>query len=170
MACLNTLRFFYSPGFVLTLCLKVSTYFGYFNNWQKKYYNIPIAWLLKGNLRSKNKLSSNERGWKMQKNEPSLTSMRQNGSRDIPSQSQEFEQIGRRHFVGFQPRFHVNMTAQTQSGKTMKKWKCNISAVFCSICLKFCRLLELSKEISLDIKFRCYGNQIQNSCLLLKKQ
>ena len=32
---------------------------------------------LKGNLRSKKKLSSNERAWKMQNNEPSLTSMRQ---------------------------------------------------------------------------------------------
>ena len=28
-----------------------------------------------------------------------------NGSRDIPSQSQEFEQDGRRHFVGFQSLF-----------------------------------------------------------------
>ena len=50
-----------------------------------------------------------------------------NGSRDIPSQSQEFEQDGRRHFVGFQPHFHINMTSQTQSGKTMKKW--NISGI-----------------------------------------
>ena len=29
-----------------------------------------------------------------------------NSSRDIPFQSQEFEQDGRRHLVGFQPRFH----------------------------------------------------------------
>ena len=43
-----------------------------------------------------------------------------NGSRDIQSQSQEFEENGRRHFVGFQPHFHVNMTSQTQSGKVMK--------------------------------------------------
>ena len=33
--------------------------------------------LIKGKLRSKNKLSSNERAWKTPKNEPSLTSMRQ---------------------------------------------------------------------------------------------
>ena len=38
------------------------------------------------------------------------------------------------------------------------------------ICLKLCRLLELSKGILLDFKFRCYGNQNQNNCLLLKKQ
>ena len=34
------------------------------------------------------------------------------GSRDIPFQSQEFEQDGRRHFVGFQPHFLLNMTSQ----------------------------------------------------------
>ena len=44
-----------------------------------------------------------------------------NGSRDTPSQSHEFEQDGRRHFVGFQPHFRVHMTSQTQSGKIMKK-------------------------------------------------
>ena len=38
------------------------------------------------------------------------------------------------------------------------------------ICLKLCRLLELSKENSLDFKFHCYGKQNQNDCLLLKKQ
>ena len=34
-------------------------------------------YLLKGQVRSKNKLRSNERAWKMQNNEPSLTSMHQ---------------------------------------------------------------------------------------------
>ena len=43
-----------------------------------------------------------------------------NGSRDIPSQNQEFEQDGRHHFVGFQPHFHVNMTSQTQSSEIIK--------------------------------------------------
>ena len=56
----------------------------------------------------------------MQKNEPSLTSA-PNGSRDIPSQSQEFEQDGCHHSVGFQPHFDVNMTSQMQSGETVKK-------------------------------------------------
>ena len=37
-----------------------------------------------------------------------------NGSQDIQFQSQEFEQDGHRHFVGFQPHFHLNMTSQTQ--------------------------------------------------------
>ena len=44
-----------------------------------------------------------------------------NGSRDIPFQSQEFGQDGHRHFVGFQPHFHLNMMPQTQCCKTMKK-------------------------------------------------
>ena len=33
-----------------------------------------------------------------------------NGSRDIPFQIQEFGQYRHRHFVGFQPHFHLNMT------------------------------------------------------------
>ena len=43
------------------------------------------------------------------------------GSQDIPFQSQEFRQDGHRHFVGFQPHFHLNMTSQTQCSKIMKK-------------------------------------------------
>ena len=48
------------------------------------------GWLLKGNLRSKKRLAQ----MKDDLNAP-------NGSRDIPFQSQEFEQYGRRHFVDF---------------------------------------------------------------------
>ena len=92
-----------------------------------------------------------------------------NGSRDIPFQSYEFGQDGHCHFVGFQPYFHLNMTSQMQCCNTMKKWKCNISGVFCLICLKLCRLLELGKGILLHFKFHCYGNQNQN-CLLLKNK
>ena len=44
-----------------------------------------------------------------------------NGSRDIPFQSQEFGQDGRRHFVGFQPYFHLNMTSHMQCCKTKIK-------------------------------------------------
>ena len=35
----------------------------------------------------------------------------------------------------------------------MKPWKCNISGFFCSIYLKFCRLLKLSKKIHLISNF-----------------
>ena len=93
-----------------------------------------------------------------------------NGSQDIPFQSQEFGQDGHRHFVGFHPHFQLNMTSQTQYCKTKENWKCNISGVFCLICLKRCRLLDLGKGISLHFQFCCYGNQNQNYCLLLEKQ
>ena len=93
-----------------------------------------------------------------------------NGSRHFPFQSQKFGQDGHRHFIGFQPHFHLNMTSQTQCCKTMKKWKCSISGVFCLICLKLCRLLELGKGISLHFKFRCHSTQNQNYCPLLKNK
>ena len=45
-----------------------------------------------------------------------------NGSRDIPFQSQKVEQNGRRHFLGFQPHFHLNVTLQSmlQDNEKMK--------------------------------------------------
>ena len=43
-----------------------------------------------------------------------------------------------------------------------KKLNCNVLEVFCLICLKLCRLIELSKEFSLDFKFRYYVNTNQN--------
>ena len=43
-----------------------------------------------------------------------------NGSRDILFQSQEFRQDGHRHFVGFQPHFHLNDLTDAIL-KTMKK-------------------------------------------------
>ena len=127
---------------------------------------IYVGCTVKGKLRSK-KLSSYEREWKLKKNDLNAP----NDSRDIfPLESQEFGQDGHRHFVDFQPHFHLNMTSQTQCCKTMKKWKCDISGVFCLICLRLCRLLELGREHSLDFKFCCNGNQNQNYCLLLKTQ
>ena len=89
-----------------------------------------------------------------------------NDSRDIPSQSEE--QDGRCHFVDFQPHFRV-IGRHRRNQQIMKKRKCNILRVFCSIGLQFCRLLELSKGILLDFKFSCCGNQNQNNCLLLRK-
>ena len=54
------------------------------------------------------------------------------GSQDIPFQSQEFEH-GRRNIVRFQPHFHLTMTSQTQSCKTIK----NISRVLFDLFLNF---------------------------------
>ena len=69
---------------------------------------------VKGQFHSKNKLNSNERARKMQKNEPSLTSIRQMVLEISHSKVREFEQDGSRHFEGFQPHSHTNMTSQTQ--------------------------------------------------------
>ena len=126
--------------------------------------------VFKGNLRPK-KVKLKWKSVKNAKKERAITDLNvPSGSRDIPFQSQEFWQDGHCHFVGFQPHFRLHMTSQTQYCKTMTKWKCNISEVFCLICLKFCRLLELGKGILLHFKCCCYGNQNQNYCLLLKKQ
>ena len=46
-----------------------------------------------------------------------------NGSPGIPFQSQGFEQDGSCHFIRFRPYFHLNMTSQIQSCKTMEKLK-----------------------------------------------
>ena len=53
------------------------------------------------NLWSKKKFSSNERARKMTKKRAITDLNAPNGSRDIPFQSQEFEQDGSRHFVDF---------------------------------------------------------------------
>ena len=87
----------------------------------------------------------------MQNNEPSLTSMRQMVLRFLASFSLEND-----------------VTDAILQNK--EKMKVQYLRDLWFICLKFCRLLELSKRISLDLKFRCYGNQNQNDCLLLKKQ
>ena len=41
------------------------------------------------------------------------------------NQSQDLEQDGRRHFVGFQPHFHLHMTSQAKSCKIMKNESAN---------------------------------------------
>ena len=53
------------------------------------------------------------------KNKPSHLNVL-NGSRDIPFQSQEFEQDGCHHFADFQPPFHLNMTSQIARHDKMK--------------------------------------------------
>ena len=63
---------------------------------------------------------------KIQKNEPSLTSVRQVVLEISHFKVRNLSEMGGRHFVGFQSHFHLNMMSQTQSCKTMKKWKSNI--------------------------------------------
>ena len=88
-----------------------------------------------------------------------------NGSGDIPFPSQEPEQDGRRHFVVLQPLFYVSMTSQTQSCKKMKKVEVQYLRSLLFNLFEIFRLLEVIKGISLDFKFRCYGNLNQNNCL-----
>ena len=73
-------------------------------------------------------------------------------------------------FCRFSTSFSLKYDVTDAMLQDKKKLKCSISGLCCLICLKLCILLELRKRISLDFKFRCYGNQNQNDCLLLKKQ
>ena len=67
---------------------------------------------------------------KIEKKKRTITDLNApNDSRDIPFHSQEFGQDGYRHFVGFQPHFHLNMTSHMQCCNTMKNWKCYVSGV-----------------------------------------
>ena len=62
----------------------------------------------KGNIQSKNMLSSNQsvKNEKKKKTRAITNFNVPNGSRDIPFQNQEFGQDGHCHFVGFQHNFH----------------------------------------------------------------
>ena len=107
---------------------------------------------------SRKKFSSNERAWKIQKIEPSPTSM----SRLVLEIFHLKSGILARWTSPF-CRFSASILLKYDVTDAMlqnnEKWKCSISGVFCLICLKLCRLLELGKGISLHFNFRCYGNQ-----------
>ena len=126
----------------------------------------PLIVYIKGNSGRK-KLSSNERAWQKTSHHH-----RPQCAKWFSRYSISKSGIWARWtspFCRFSASFSFKyVTSQTQCCKIMKKSKCNISGVCCLICLKLCMLLELSKGISLDFKFRCYGNQNQNDCLLLK--
>ena len=82
-----------------------------------------------------------------------------NGSRDILSQSQDFEQAGSRYVVGFRPHFHINMTSQPQSGRKKKKEKMKVE-YFRSLSFDLFKILQAvrtQQRISF-FKIRCYGN------------
>ena len=88
-------------------------------------------------LHSRNKSSSNQRMWKKQIKEPTLTAMPQMIPQKISFKNQEFEQDRHCQFVGFQP--HITDTILQDN----KKGKCNISGALCSICLKFAGCCDL---------------------------
>ena len=65
-------------------------------------------------------------------------------------------------FCRFSTSFSLKYDVTDAMLQDKKKLYCNVSEVFSLICLKLCRLLEPSKEFSLDFKFRYYGNTNQN--------
>ena len=62
-------------------------------------------------------------------------------------------------FCRFSPSFSLKYDVTDAILQDNEKWKWNISGGFCSICLKLCRLLGLTKWMSLHLKFRCCGSQ-----------
>ena len=73
-------------------------------------------------------------------------------------------------FCRFLTSFSIKYDVTDACCKILKKWKCNTSSVFCLICLKFSKLLEVNKWVSLDFKFRCYGNSNENNQPLFKNK
>ena len=73
-------------------------------------------------------------------------------------------------FLRFSASFSIKYDVTDAMLQDAEKRKCNISGVFCLICLKLYRLWELGKGISLYFKFRCYGNQNQNYFFVLKNK
>ena len=118
---------------------------------------------------SKKKLSLNERAWKMKKK---TSHHRPQCAKWFSRYSISKSGIWARWtspFCRISASFTIKYDVTDAILQDNEKWECNISEVFCLICLKLCRLLELGKEILLHFKFCCYGNQNQSYCLLLKK-
>ena len=82
-----------------------------------------------------------------------------NGSRDIQFQKSGILARWTSPFCRFSASFSLKYDVTDPMLQDNKKCKCNISGVFCLICLKLCRLLQLDKGFSLHFKFRCHGNQ-----------
>ena len=82
---------------------------------------------------------------KWKENETSLISVLQMVLSRYPVPKSEIWARWTLPFCRFSASISHKYDVTEQSGKAMRKWKCNISTVFCSICLKFCRLLEVSK-------------------------
>ena len=122
---------------------------------------------LKGNSGQK-KCSSNERVWKC-KNEPSLTSMSQMVFEISHFNVRNLNKMDRLPFCRFLASFSLKYDI-TDILQDIEKWKCNISGVFCLICMKFCRLLEVNEGVLFDFKFCCYGNSNKNNKPLFKNK
>ena len=109
----------------------------------------------------KGKLRSNERAWKLQKISHHWPQCARWFSRYPISKSGIWARWAP-PFCRFLASFSLKYDVTDAMLQDIEKWKCNISGVFCLICLKFCKLLEVNKRISLDFKFRCYSISNEN--------
>ena len=108
------------------------------------------------------KFSWNERAWKMQKTSHHRPQCDKWFSRySIPKSG--IWAIWTSPFCRFLASIPLKYDVTDAMLQDIKKWKCNTSWVFCLICSKFCRLLEVNKRISLGFKIRCYGNSNENN-------
>ena len=73
-----------------------------------------------------------------------------NGSRDISFQSQEIGQDGHRHFVGFQPHFHLNITRHRRN--TSRQWK-NESGISQESSVWFVWIFAGCKNLAKNLRF-----------------
>ena len=116
---------------------------------------------LKGQLHSKNKLSSNERAWKCQKMSPNWPQCAKWFPRYLISKSgiwARWKSPFWKSSASFSRKYDVT-NAILQENEKMKVQHLTIY----SISLKFCGLLKLSKGILLEIKFSCFGIYNKNN-------
>ena len=106
---------------------------------------------------------------KCKKNEPSLTSIRQMVLEISHSKGRNLSKMEvaiLKVLASFSHKYDVTDAILQEN----EKCKCNISGFFCLICLKLSGLLELSKRISLDFKFSCFGIYNNNNKPLFKNK
>ena len=128
---------------------------------------------VKGEFQAQYKLGSNERAWKIQKNELSLIFMCQ-----LVLEISQFKVIFPPHkdaaifmILSLVPiKRKSSMTSYPHCWKLWEKWKCDTRTSSKWICLKFYRLIEFVSTIQLVFKIRCHGNWNKNNGLLLKRQ
>ena len=71
-------------------------------------------------------------------------------------------------FCRFSASFSLAYDVTDAMLQDIEKMKAQYLMSLCLICLKFCRLLGVNKRISLNFKFRCYGNSCENNWPLFK--
>ena len=86
-----------------------------------------------------------------------------NGSRDIPFQSQDFEQDGHRHFVDFLASFLLKYDVTDAILQDIEIMKVQYLMNLVLDLFEILQAVGSEKQISLDFKFRCYDNSNENN-------